>query len=303
MTPAKTAPTPNTLHCGDNVTIMSQWPDECIPLTVTSPPYDLVEWRDGELVTDSSQGMRDYEGYQWDFAAVAEQLYRITQPGGVVVWVVADKVIDGSESGSSFVQALYFKRLGFRLHDTMIYATKKPPLSHNRYEQEHEYMFVFSKKKPKTTNLIRERSVYAAIDKRRSGKYTHNNGYQGERKAIRNGINRRPPKPTKIKGNIWWFATGGGHDTDKIKGKHAATFPDALARDHILSWSNPGDTVLDPFLGSGTTAKMALAYGRQYIGIDVSQKYLDIAQQRIDLAERQPALIPQAKIEQATMNI
>ena len=133
----------NKIYCADNVIFMKEnIPSNFIDLTVTSPPYD---------------NLRAYNGYSWDFESVAQELYRITKDGGVVVWVVGDATIKGSETGTSFKQALYFKEIGFKLHDTMIYQSDKPPLTHNRYEQKFEYMFVFSKGRPKTFNPIMEK--------------------------------------------------------------------------------------------------------------------------------------------------
>lgn len=260
----------NTIICGDCVDVMATFPEESIDLVVTSPPYDKL---------------REYQGFTFDYEATARQLWRVIKPGGVVVWVVADQTKDGSESGTSFRQALYFMSLGYRLHDTMFYQTNKPPLNHNRYEQCIEYMFVFSKGKPKSINLIREKSIYHGIDIRRKGKYTHNVRYK-ENKAMRNGKNRTSPKPTKIKSHLWYYKTGGGHSGDALAFNHPATFPEALARDHIYSWSIKGDVVLDPFVGSGTVPKMAIESGRDYIGIDLSAKYCELSRRRIERAKR-----------------
>ena len=141
----------DSIICGDNVEIMQKLPDECIDLTVTSPPYD---------------NLRTYYGYSFEFESTARELYRITKYGGVVVWVVGDETIDGNESGTSFHQALFFKKIWFRLHDTMIYHKHSPPLTHNRYEQHFEYMFVFSKGKPKTFNSLMDRKLW--IDNRKT---------------------------------------------------------------------------------------------------------------------------------------
>lgn len=250
----------NKIIQGDCLEVMKGFEPESIDLVVTSPPYD---------------NLRTYNGYSFNFEGIAKELYRVTKQGGVVVWVVGDATMEGSETGTSFRQALYFKEVGFNLHDTMIYLSEKPPLTHNRYEQKFEYMFVFSKSKPKTFNSILELSKYAGQDKKsrtmrqdgdnlgnRSGKgFTHN---------------------FKIKGNVWEYATGGSKSTmDKIAFEHPAIFPEKLAQDHILSWSNKGDLVLDPMCGSGTTCKMAKLLERKYIGIEISPEYCKIAKQRL----------------------
>lgn len=253
------------MDCVDGMKLL---PNECIDLTVTSPPYD---------------NLRTYKGFTWDFESVAKELYRVTKQGGVVVWVVGDATIKGSETGTSFRQALYFMECGFNLHDTMIYRKKKPPLTHNRYEQEFDYMFVFSKGKPKTFNPIMIDKLY--MDKRTNKAFGRNNTNEHDM-----GFSSKKTK--KIKGNVWEYLVGGGKTTkDKIAFNHPAIFPEKLAEDHIISWSNPGDIVFDPFVGSGTTAKMALLNGRNYIGIDISEEYCEIARKRIAKYTQQQSIV------------
>ena len=230
-----------------------------IDLTATSPPYD---------------DLRKYNN-NFDFENIVKELYRVTKDGGVVVWVVADKTKNGSETGTSFKQALFFKDIGFNLHDTMIYMSDKPPLTHNRYEQKFEYMFVFSKGKPKTFNPIMEECKYAGSDKKaRTFRHT---GDELQETHIKNKVNKE-----KIKGNVWYFSTGYNKSTkDIIAFKHPAIFPEQLANDHIISWSNEGDTVLDIFSGSGTTAKMAKLNNRNFIGFEISKEYCYIAEERL----------------------
>jgi DNA modification methylase len=241
---------------------MGKLDDGSVDLTVTSPPYD---------------NLRKYNGFSWDFEGIAKELYRVTKDGGVVVWVVGDATVKGSETGTSFRQALYFKEIGFNIHDTMIYRKKNPaPLTHRRYEQEFEYMFVFSKGKPKTFNAIKIPCKYAG-EKTWSepNKYKDNSG---RLTRVPQGI----IAPMKIKGNIFEYLIG---STQTGNVKHPAMFPESLAEDHIISWSNEGDTVLDPFMGSGTTAKMALLNHRNFIGFELSKEYCDIANARLALAE------------------
>jgi len=259
----------NKFLVGDCVEIMKGFDDSYIDLVVTSPPYD---------------NLRKYKGYSFDFEITAIQLYRIMKNGGVVVWVVADSTVSGSETGTSFRQALLFKEIGFNLHDTMIYKSEKPPLTHNRYEQKFEYMFVFSKGKPKTFNPIMEKCKYAgsSTDRPKTKK-----GSRSDNSAIRSKDGGgKVVKEYKIKGNIWEYKTGGGHSSrDKIAFNHPAIFPEELASDHIISWSNPGDFVLDPFCGSGTTCKMAHLNNRKWIGIDISEEYVKIGMERINMIE------------------
>jgi site-specific DNA-methyltransferase (adenine-specific) len=194
----------------------------------------------------------------WDFEGIAKELYRVLKPGGVIVWVVGDQTIKGSESGTSFKQALYFKELGFNLHDTMIYEKQNPvPYHHNRYQPCFEYMFVFSKGKPKT--------------------FIPNGG---SKQRLDDGTNKKFDSggrcsPTKYRRNIWTYPVG------QDRSGHPAVFPLALATDHILTWSNPGDMVLDPFMGSGTTGIAALNTGRVFLGMERVVKYFEIARTRI----------------------
>ena len=250
----------NKLYNMDCVKGMRLLDDECIDLTVTSPPYD---------------NLRDYKGYHFDATDVIKQLYRVTKKGGVVVWVVGDATVNGSETGNSFRQALYFKDIGFNLHDTMIY--KKTSYLHQnckRYQQEFEYMFIFSKGDIKTFNGLRDRKKY--IDKRKPSQRIN------DETNNRSGI-QKELKIDKPRGNVWSYAIGGGHVTiDKIAYQHPAIFPEKLAADHIYSWSNEGDIVLDPFAGSGTTLKMAIEYKRNYIGFEISEEYCELASKRIE---------------------
>jgi site-specific DNA-methyltransferase (adenine-specific) len=218
--------------------------------------------------------LRSYKDYDFDFFKIARELIRVTIPGGIIVWVVGDQTKDGSESGTSFKQALYFKAKGLRLHDTMIYQTDKQPLNDNRYEPKFEYMFVFSKGRPSIWNPITEPSTYGG-SKCSPTEYNQD----GTKKEWHgNGI----IKTEKVLGNVWYIPSGRGK-SNKEDVKHPAVFPDELARRHILTWSNKNDLVFDPMCGSGTVQKMALMTGRKTIGIDISTEYLDIAKQRIEL--------------------
>ena len=235
---------------------MAKMPDNYIDLTVTSPPYD---------------NLRTYNGYSFDFENVAKELYRVTKNGGVVVWVVNDSTKNGSESLTSFRQALYFKEIGFNLHDTMIYYKNNPmPQTGNRYHQHFEYMFAFSKGSPKTFNPITEPTKYQGLaNMKNRGK----NGSLDYEKIERT-------KEKKV-GNVFFYSVGGGISTkDKIAYKHPAIFPEQLANDHIISWSNKGDLVYDCFAGSGTTAKMSIVNNRNWIASEISSDYCKIIEDR-----------------------
>lgn len=250
------------IYCQDNVLgLREHVPDESIDLTVTSPPYDRL---------------RTYQGYTFDLVDVVNELYRVTKKGGVIVWVVGDQVIKGSETGTSFRHALTFLKRGFRLHDTMIYQKKGRPFRDpTRYAQQFEYMFVFAKGKPKAINLIKDRPNKQAG--RLSGaSFRRKNGEMCRNKK------RNITPPFGVRSNIWEYDAGYLKTTlDREAFVHPAMFPESLVRDHILSWSDEGDVVLDPFMGSGTTAKVARILHRHYIGFEVSSEYVELANRRV----------------------
>jgi DNA modification methylase len=250
------------LFTGDAVKNLHVVNSDSIGMVLTSPPYD---------------DLRNYEGFpKPDYYAVAEALMRVVRPGGVVVWVVGDKTVDGDETLSSFKQALTFKQMGWRVHDTMIFAKNNPMPGDVglRYRQEFEYIFVFSKGKPTTFNPLMMPSKSAG-EKFQSFRSTTEG-----RSDVDEGI--RTTKPERKRGNIFHYNVGTASSRDKIAYEHPAIFPEQLAEDQILSWSNPGDTVLDVFSGSGTTGKTAVRLGRNFIGIDISEKYNQIARERIE---------------------
>lgn len=246
-----------SLYLGDCAAIMAERiGDASIDLTVTSPPYD---------------NLRTYKGFRWNFEDVAKQLWRVTKPGGVVVWVVNDETKDGSESGTSFYHALYFKSLGFNLHDTMIWEKDSFAFPDtNRYRGVFEYMFILSKGMPKAFNLIRDHKNKWA------GYKVHGTDRQVNGETTRKKCWGALTPEYGVRFNVWHI-----NAEKKNRTICPAPFPEQLAEDHILSWSNPGDTVLDPFLGSGTTGKMAVKNGRNFIGIEISEEYLQIAHERI----------------------
>lgn len=246
-----------------NLETMARMPDNFIDLTVTSPPYD---------------NLRDYKGYTFPFEEIAKELYRVTKEGGVVVWVVGDATINGSETGTSFRQALYFMECGFKLHDTMIYEKCGVMPSQNRYCQMFEYMFVFCKGKPKSVNIIKDR-------KNNWGNTKTGNISQRQKDGTvkKNGVKNISEFGSRF--NIWRIMNEGGFmNKDAATKLHPATFPMELANDHIISWSNEGDLVYDCFMGSGTTAKMAILNNRNWIGSEMSSEYCEIIEQRVKLA-------------------
>ena len=253
-----------SLFCGDCLDLMKAMRDGVVDLTVTSPPYDNLRVYNGNIK-------------QWSFEkfkAIARELFRITKPGGVVVWIVADATVRGSETGSSFRQALYFKEIGFDLFDTMIWS--KPHCggigSLNRYENVFEYMFVLSKGKPTTTNIIKDKPNKC------SGMIQHGSTRKPDGSTIRtSGYGKRAIAEFGRRRNVWEISP----EKSNSKRCHPAQYPEAIARDHIISWSNPGDLVLDPFMGSGTTGVACMDTGRKFVGFELDAEYFGIASERI----------------------
>ena len=248
---------------GDCFERMVDMPENSVDLTVTSPPYDDLR---------SYKDSLSWGEHIWK--PIIKELYRITAKGGVVVWVVADKTSKGSETGTSFRQALHAMECGFNLHDTMLYGKKNPvPLTHRRYEQAFEYMFVFSKGRPKTFNPVLVPCKCAGkVRARFSGAKGDKDGY-----SVRDRPRATPINDYRQAHNIFYYNIGTNNKTI-----HNAPFPERLARDQIVSWSNEGDTVFDPFMGSGTTGKAAVLNNRKFVGIEKVPEYFDCAQKRIE---------------------
>lgn len=248
----------NKIYCMDNVQGLRTLPSECIDLTVTSPPYD---------------DLRNYKGYCFDFENLTKELFRVTKQGGVIVWIVSDSTKDYSESGTSFKQALYFMECGFNLFDTMIWCKDGGGAvgSNLCYTQNFEYMFVFSKGKPKSVNLICDKKnlSFGKKDGCLTGRRNANGEHISEVRNHNHEYSRR---------NNWWRLVPQAEEGSSF---HPAVFPEKLVRDHIISWSNENDVVLDPFMGSGTTAKVARALGRKYIGFEISEEYVNLANKRL----------------------
>lgn len=251
----------NNIITGDCVEVMKRIPDASVDMCITSPPYD---------------NLRVYKGYKFPFENIAEELYRIIKCGGIVVWVVSDATINGSETGTSFKQALKFMEVGFNLHDTMIFKKTNPvpQIYRKRYTNEFEYMFIFSKGEVTTHNPIKIPCLHAGLELKGT---TYKNFSVGSQKR---GKLAKPVKKDKVRGNVWEYVVGKKAVDQEAKG-HPAPFPYELAKEHILSWSNEGDIVLDPMCGSGTSIVAANDLKRRFIGIDISEEYCQLAKERL----------------------
>lgn len=259
-----------TLHLGDCREILPTLGK--VDAVVTSPPYD---------------NLRQYgERFEWGYKVwepAIERIYRVLVDGGVCVWIVGDATEGGTESGNSFRQAIHATEIGFSLHDTMIYHKEGPPKTHNRYEQHFEYMFIFSKGAPRVFNGIYEASLNPG--KKRAGRIRLTDELSPHN--TQGVVSTR-----KLRGNVWFVVQQQG--VSSYINEHPAIFPETLATDHIQSWSNASDLILDPFMGSGTTGVAAVKLGRKFIGIEIEPKYFDIACRRIEEATRQPDMFIEA---------
>jgi len=252
-----------TIYHGDCREILPLLPK--VDLVLTSPPYG---------------NMRDYKKNTWNFGNTARGIESLLKKGSICVWIEGDQTEKGSESGDSFTHALFFKSIGLNLHDTMIYMKDGLPFPEStRYQPIFEYMFVFSKVKPKTFNPIKKKNIWGAMVRRE---------FERQKDGTVKSENNRYTLDEGNLGNVWLYGTGYmKSSTDPIAFEHPAIFPDALAKDHIKSWSNEGETILDPFMGSGTTLRSAKDLKRKSIGIEISKEYCDIAVKRL----RQEVLI------------
>lgn len=247
------------IKCGDCLDLLKTLSNNSIDLVVTSPPYD---------------NLRSYNDYSFDFEQIAKELYRVIKDGRVLVWIVNDATINGSETGTSFKQALYFKEIGFNIHDTMIWNKQSCPFpDKTRYYQSFEYMFVFSKGKIATFNPIRDRknkwsgSTVHGTRRQPNGSLTRPSGLKVGRLVKEHGV----------RFNVWDISPERNNKTG-----HPAVFPLSIAKDHILSWSNKYDIVLDTFMGSGTTGLACLQTNRKFIGFEISEEYFNIAKERLE---------------------
>lgn len=271
----------NKLYNEDCLLTMLNMSDESVDLVLTSPPYDDLRTYNKHL----SGNKTEFNGYSFPFEEIARELFRIIKKGGVVVWVVGDATNKGSETGTSFRQALYFKECGFDLYDTMIYQKTGTPFPQkDRYNQTFEYMFVFSKGKPNTFNPIMKKNATA-------GAVRHSRKFRTADGEMKPGFNGKPINEYGIENNIWLIKNGMNKSTkDLVAFEHPAIFPEELALKHVISWTKKGDLIYDPFMGSGTTAKISIQLGRNWVGSELDSGYCDICNRRLSTISTQTLL-------------
>lgn len=268
----------NEILHGNSVELMKNIESNSVDLTVTSPPYDGLRSYKGKITEQKFD-----EFFSFPFVDMANELYRITKDGGIVVWVVNDQIVKGGESGNSFRQALKFQEIGFKLYDTMIYHKNGAPFPETgRYSQVFEYMFILLKgERPNTVNIIKDKP----------NRWAGSSPY-GKRTMRRKDGELEEAGSSFVVGeygsryNVWYVNNGAGFSAkDKFAHEHPAIFPESLAEDHILSWSQEGDLVFDPMCGSGTTLKMAKLNNRNYLGIDINEEYVNLSKRRVELVK------------------
>jgi DNA modification methylase len=262
----------NVAYNMDCMEYMKTLPDNYVDLTVTSPPYD---------------NLRTYNGFSFDWHEVIKQLFRVTKDGGIVVWIVSDQTTNGSESGTSFKQALYAMECGFNLHDTMIWEKETCAFpERTRYYPVFEYMFVWSKGKPKTFNPIADRK------NKWGGTKVHGTFREADGTLKRRSSTWKESvcKEYGCRFNVWQISTEKNNKTG-----HPAVFPYSIAKDHIISWSNENDLVLDPFLGSGTTRIAAYDLNRNFIGCEIDEDYFKAQEERFAAHTAQESLFVDSK--------
>lgn len=247
----------------DNRKGLKSLPDDSIPLTVTSPPWDDVRiYGDGTLTPWNANVFRE----------VADQLWRVTAQGGVVCWHVGEQIQNGSESGTSSEQRLYFRDLGFRLWQTLIVETMAGHTHKHRYGGAIQYIFVLTKGKPKTVNLLRDRpnkhagNVHGFFKRDAHGKIHSQTQVVVAEYGVRGPVWKYFPRKAK----------------DEEARQHPAPMDETISRDLIRSFSEPGNLVLDPFAGSGTTLKWAMTFGRYYLGFEAVEEYFQLAKRRLE---------------------
>lgn len=254
----------NKIYNEDCLETMKCMPDNFVDCIITSPPYD---------------DLKKYNGFVFDFKAIAKELYRIIKEGCVLVWIVNDRIKDGSETGTSFRQALYFKEVGFNLHNTMIWnkTNPMPQIQYNRYSDSFEYMFILSKGKVRNFNPI----LIDCKDAGNNYNYTAKHPSENKERVKKDFVINNKKKLS----NVWNVAVS------KSQAEHPAIFPQKLIDKHIISWSNKNYLIYDCFMGSGTTALSCIKYNRNFIGSEISKEYCDAAMKRIEQHKQQLRLL------------
>ncbi len=252
----------NKIICGDCVEVLKSIPDNSIDLVVTSPPYD---------------GIRKYNGFSFNLHSTGKELFRVLKDGGIIAMVIQDQTKNFGKSLTSFKTIIdWCENVGFKLFETIIYKKHGAEGAWwtKRFRVDHEYIPIF---------LKGERPAYfnkepLKIPSKHGGKTM-----TGCATRLTNGKTLKSKRvfinPMKCRGTLWDYTTCG--DGTRLKHQHPATFPDKIPVDFIRCFCPKNGIVLDPFIGSGTTALAAIQLNRNYIGIDISKEYCELAKKRI----------------------
>jgi site-specific DNA-methyltransferase (adenine-specific) len=256
----------NKIYCMDCLEGMRKLPDDSIDLVVTSPPYD---------------NLRTYKGFSVDLHSTGKEAYRVLKDGGIAVMVIQDQTKAFAKTLTSFRLIIdWCDNIGFRLFETIIYRKygTEGAWWKARFRVDHEYMPIFLKgKKPQYFN-----KKLLMVPSKHGGEILTGSGNRRTTGETTKTVTR-PINPTKCRGTIWDYLMAG--DKDPLKRKHPAPFPDQIPIDFITCFCPPKGIVLDPFIGSGSTAVAAKKLGRHYIGFEITPEYCEIAEQRTKRAE------------------
>lgn len=248
---------------GDCLSVLPEVLASSVALTVFSPPYDAI---------------RDYnKDWQLDYHRLGIELLRVTEVGGVAAVVIGDGTRNFAKSLTTFRWAVdWVDRVGWKLFECCIYSRHGNPGAwwSQRFRVDHEYILIFFKgDRPRCFN-----KEPLMVPSKHAGKV-----FSGTDRLTNGGFKKITPKAVnekKCRGTVWNYSTSNS-EGNRLKLEHPATFPDQLADDLIACFSQRGDLVLDPMVGSGTTVVSAAKQGRRFLGIDINEEYVGIASQRL----------------------